>query len=259
MFKPLEEMKKSDGSTRNLGKRLRSTNLLLGIITSVYGNLDIGKPYRLRSLNLFEFLSRFYHLTHVGLLLTTVTLCMGLVHKSNSCPGQSSPRGSFLLYNIYLYMLALTIAVETFIPVTFWVLWHIDKSLVVNTASYVGNDSISFFFNLCMHGLPTIFLLVEFFCIEFFNTPGHYALIFGFFIGYLLTMYLCYVVNGYWPYGVVTMVSGVNRIGFFAVCFLSICFMYYSLIVLNRIIWRKKKEFSSRGATGESDPSAKKR
>ena len=46
-----------------------------GLMTA---NTDIGKPARMRSRTLKDFLVRFYHLTHIGLALSAATLLFGL-------------------------------------------------------------------------------------------------------------------------------------------------------------------------------------
>ncbi|KAI5168666.1 hypothetical protein NEIRO03_2604 [Nematocida sp. AWRm78] len=213
----------------------------LGIITSLYGNLDIGKPYRLRSPDLFSFLNRFYHLTHIGLILTAITLGMCILYRDRCTSNTQKEQVDNFMYKLYPHIFALTITVELFIPISFWVMWHMDKSLVVNPSSYVGEDSISLFFNLCMHGFPTVFLLVEFFYIELLNTMASYGLLFLFFIGYIILMHICYELNGYWPYGVIKTLTGTYRILFFCVCYISICTVYYILTVINKYIWRRTR------------------
>ncbi|KAI5191856.1 hypothetical protein NEMIN01_1711 [Nematocida minor] len=220
---------------------LYGTNSLFGLVVSIYGNLDFGRPLRLRSKGFIEFFERFYHLTHIGLLLTSISFLMGMLYRRQKRYDENS-RISKTLKVLYMDILAITVTAECFIPLIFWVLWHIDESSVVTKSSYVGEDTISLFFNLCMHGLPTIFLLVEFFTFEFLGRRGHYLFLFLFFMLYIGVMYLFNIKTGEWPYGIVGTLAGPYRITFFAACFAVLCALYYLLSCFHFMVWKTKHE-----------------
>ncbi|KAI5190348.1 hypothetical protein NECID01_0940 [Nematocida sp. AWRm77] len=215
--------------------KVRIANSIAGGCVSIYGNLDYGKPARLRSLSIKEYVFRFYHLTHIGLLLTTATFFCALVLWSME---KKTSRWSSL-HSFYIPLLALTSTAECFIPLSFWVLWCMNKDNVVNSHDYVGEDSISFFFNLCMHGLPSVFLLVEFFLSEFRHHKGHYFLLFSFFVLYMGIMGLFYRNTGLWPYRIISKLGVVWRILFFAHCFLILCVIYTALSATHRRLYQR--------------------
>lgn len=208
--------------------RIYNTNSFFGLLVSLYGNSDLGRPVRLRAKSLVSFLGRFYHLTHIGLLLSALTFSLGIICRNLRITARNK-KSTAVLQVIYIDLLALTLTVECFIPLIFWVLWWIDTSTVVTPSSYVGEDTISLFFNLCMHGFPTAFLLVEFFGAEFLGRHLHYKILFVFFLLYVGVMYIFYGRTGSWPYGIVEVFTGVKRIVFFVVCFFFICVLYYVL------------------------------
>ncbi|KAI5181274.1 hypothetical protein NEOKW01_1493 [Nematocida sp. AWRm80] len=211
---------------------LRIVNSVLGILVTMYANLDIGKPLRLRSVGLVGFVKRFYHLTHIGLLLSTITFMMAVVvRKIEKSPVKG--RNSILMISIYNHLLALVITAECFIPVLFWILWHIDESTVVRKQDYVGEDTISLFFNLCMHGIPSVFLLVEFMLFDFKTSRKHYLSLAVFFLVYLGIMGLFYYETGGWPYNIINTFGVPVKIAFFAGCFMILCVIYEILAYIH--------------------------
>lgn len=203
-------------------KKVQATNGLAGFLVSVYANTDIGKPAWMRSRTIKNFLVRFYYLTHIGLLLSAVTLLAGLAVRE----GEKRGKDMVILSVIYKHLLTITITTECFVPIVFWVLWVIDKKTVVLESNYTGKESISFFFNLCMHGIPSLFLLVEFFLSDFVPSSTHYielVIFFGFYIG---IMHLFYMNTGGWPYQIVALFIGWYRYIFFAYCLIMLCVIY---------------------------------
>ncbi|OAG29315.1 hypothetical protein NEDG_01388 [Nematocida displodere] len=218
-------------------KSLRTLNSLLGGAVSIYASLDLGKPPKLRSTSFLDFARRFYHLTHIGLLMSLVTFGLGLLSSAIEGRGRSQ-RGGRVLKEIYLHMLAITVATESFIPIVFWVLWAIDKGNVVDVENYVGQDSVSFFFNLCMHGIPTLFLLVEFFISDFQKSNRHYFLLFVFFSIYMMIMFEFNRTTGEWPYLIISKFQKYHRAAFLFGCFLFLCFLYGFLAFIHQHISR---------------------
>lgn len=216
---------------------LYNANSLVGLVISIYANLDFGKPIRLRSKSPTEFMGRFYHLTHIGLVLSAATFIIGLVHRRRKGRSLDASFES-VIARIYIDILAITVTAECFIPLVFWVLWKIDKGSVVTTSSYVGEDAISMFFNLCMHGFPTIFLLVEFFFSEFLADNSHYILLFFVFTAYLGIMLLFNRQTGRWPYRIIEFMTGRYRLVFFAGCFALLCTLYFILSYIHSFMWR---------------------
>ncbi|KAH9386574.1 uncharacterized protein NEMAJ01_1470 [Nematocida major] len=221
--------------------RIHNTNSLFGSLLSLYGNLDYGKPRRLRAKSIKQFFGRFYHLTHIGLLLTTVTLLIGLLRR-NMKPSSRNSRVYAFMRSAHIDLLALTVTVECFIPAIFWGLWWIDESTVVVKSSYVGEDTISLFFNLCMHGFPTVFLLVEFFEGVFLSRRVHYIIISGFFAFYIAVMVLFYNKTGTWPYGVIEGFSPLGKVAFFGFCFACVCFVYKCLVSAHEMVWKDTRD-----------------
>lgn len=222
-------------------KTLYNTNSLCGFALSIYANLDFGRPIRLRSKSILEYMHRFYHLTHIGLLFTSLTFAIGVVLRNRKYTNRNNLYSSTIHW-IYIDMLAITVTTECFIPLMFWILWQIDKSSVVTTSSYVGKDSISMFFNLCMHGFPTVFLLVEFFFSEFLARNGHYFLLFFFFVVYLGVMLVFNRKTGTWPYRIIEVLTGKYRLMFFAGCFGMLCVLYFLLSHVHYLLWKHKSD-----------------
>ncbi|KAI5173151.1 hypothetical protein NEFER03_2120 [Nematocida sp. LUAm3] len=206
--------------------RFRTLNNLLGGAISIYGNLDIGKPLRMRSKSFKEFILRFYHLTHIGLVMSLITFLYGLIishrkrNKAITWP---------IFEALYIDLLALTITTELFIPIIFWTLWVVDAGNVVETENYFGEDSISLFFNMCMHGIPSIFLLIEFFLSDFIPSRAHYLELLVFFLFYIGIMQLFYNSTGSWPYKIIEKFTGLSRWIFFGNCLLMLFFLYWIL------------------------------
>lgn len=223
-------------------RRIQETNGLAGLLVSLYANTDIGKPVRLRSTTLKGFMIRFYHLTHIGLVLSATTLLCGLAIREGKKKGKE-----WILFNsVYRHLLAVTITTECFIPIVFWVLWIINKESVVTKEYYVGEESISFFFNLCMHGIPSFFLLVEFFLSDFVPSSSHYLEILLFFSFYIGIMHLFYLHTGGWPYQIIATFIGWYRLIFYGYC-LFLLFIIYAILAyahkrVNKISMRERKE-----------------
>jgi len=202
-------------------------NGLFGIIVSVYANMDIGKPKRLRSLTFLGYMERFFHLTHISLGLATLTFAAGFFARTH---GTQKTRFT----SLYSHLLALTITAECFVCLLFWALWMIDAKNVVMVENYVGEDCISLFFNLCMHGIPCIFLLVEFFLSDFTSSTVHYLILFVFFILYLVVMWVFRKRTGIWPYEIVNKYKFPYNMVFFLYCFLMICVIYAILSYVHK-------------------------
>lgn len=224
---------------------LYNTNSVFGLALSIYGNLDFGKPIRLRSKSIQEYLGRFYNLTHIGLLLSTFTFIIGLFYRNRAAYALDSWTVD-IIHEVYINMLAITVTAECFIPIIFWFLWKIDKGFVVTTSSFVGEDTISLFFNLCMHGFPTFFLLVEFFCSEFLAKNSHYVLLFFFFSMYLGIMLIFNTKTGFWPYDIINILTGWYRVVFFSGCFVFLCFLYFLLSYMHFLLWRGRARSKGR-------------
>lgn len=232
--------------------KLRLANSIAGVFVSVYANSDLGKPLRLRSASFGEFFVRFYHLTHIGLLLTTLTFACTLLLRQLE---KSEPRWIHI-NEFYIHLLVLTSSAECFIPLTFWVLWAIDKENVVRKEDYVGEDSISFFFNFCMHGMPSLFLLVEFFLSEFKYHHRHYLMLFIFFLFYLGIMGLFYLNTGIWPYKIMANLGPLLKVLFLIQCFIVLCAIYTLLSATHVRINRPRR---LKAITKGDKPAPKKR
>ncbi|KAI5185072.1 hypothetical protein NEHOM01_0577 [Nematocida homosporus] len=214
--------------------RFRTLNGLMGCLVSLYANSDLGRPLRLRSKSTFEFLQRFCHLTHLGLGLSLVTFGLGLVLRCLKRNGKEVG----VWESFYRDLLAITVTVESFIPLIFWILWSIDAGSVVTRDNYIGEDTISMFFNLCMHGIPSVFLLVEFFLGEFVPARSHYLELGCFFLIYLGIMQGVYWATGRWPYQVVGYFTGWWRVFFFANCLVTLIGIYWMLTRMHARVWR---------------------
>lgn len=308
--------------------RIRIANGLIGGALSIYGNMDLGMPKRIHMRNLRDLYLRFCHLTHIGLLLTTITLLSGVIFRVleiqkrrvlERCSGtgrftgtgsssgtegsneqrlsetegsndlerlndlkRSSKTGedkqstqedkrttqedkrttqedkqdtqdstatvmmSSAFETAYIHLLSLTVTVECFILIVFWVLWHADKQFVVKKENFEGDDSVSFFMNICMHGLPTFFMLVEFFLSEFQGSLWNYYLLSAFFLLYILVMFFFYSETGMWPYPILNLLSAQYRTVFLAYCLGMILVLYALLAFFHKRITtastKKKKD-----------------
>lgn len=253
--------------------RIRIANGLVGGALSIYGNTDLGKPKRIQMRNARDLYLRFCHLTHIGLLLTTVTLFSGVIfrileikkRKALERPGKTKKGRNTLQENAaarrsrtaavvagsafetaYIHLLSLTVTVECFILIVFWALWYADKQFVVKKENFEGDDAVSFFMNISMHGLPTFFMLVEFFLSEFQGSLWNYYLLSAFFLMYVLVMCFFYSETGRWPYPILNLLSARYRTAFLAYCLGMVLFLYALLAFFHRRVsiasWKKKAE-----------------
>lgn len=186
---------------------------LIGLGICVYGIADHKLPQHLASEQAPSIICRSVYLTNIGLFLTFSTLFLGLLITIVSFAELETLHKK--LNNIYIFVSAKNIGIETIVTIGFWLLYSINPSLVVNPKLYNTKYRDSFIKQLSMHFFPLCLALREGWIANpknrFFNHIEFF--VFAFFY-YCFSKYVA-ATRGRWQYSVLTNSSESGRIMFF--------------------------------------------
>lgn len=251
----------------------------IGVLTTVYANSNLSLPAEMHVKGWAGAIKKYYFLTNIGLLLTTVSLMSALALGTMKRPslrtmapplratkrkredgrqgtkseeggpeaparsGTEEHRSALIsrLECINSTLLVLSMPVEAVVVTLYWTLYFINPVLVVNRELYLKGIQTSLFANLCMHLFPLFFLLLEFFYTRIDSSPSHLVLLGAFNIVYVALLHVHYKTLDKWPYGVIGELEGFKKYLLFLGTYLCLCFYYHLGMVAHRRIHKRPK------------------
>lgn len=211
-------------------KKINYIVSLVGIILTIYGNLDIDRS---RALGIVCWISpkKFFFVTNFTLLLSTVSFVL-----SGATYGMNSSRKVKMFAS---YVLSCVVSAEVIICCVFWPIFWYNPRLVFTSSSLSGLHKIGLFSNLCAHTFPCVLLFMLYVLDEIDAPPNIIGL--GLYTGAVsLILVLFRVIYKRWRYMILNIIQGK------VLLFLPLLMLFVGSITLHGLYQLKKKARKSR-------------
>ncbi|OAG29314.1 hypothetical protein NEDG_01387 [Nematocida displodere] len=154
----------SEAATRGRNKTWVTNTLCLGVVLCIYGNMDPdASSFFGVSFTSFSF-RRFWYITNLTLGFSTLALSLRVcLDLWSAWGGGGSHPEKEKLEEMHSCLVSVMMVAETIISVIFWPLFFHNPELFFAAARVTGPRAIGIFPNICMHGLPVLFLGVDYF------------------------------------------------------------------------------------------------
>ncbi|KAI5185071.1 hypothetical protein NEHOM01_0576 [Nematocida homosporus] len=183
---------------------LISSALVVGVILGVYGNLEVDDRCWLGVSWLVQ-MKKFWYITHFSLLLATIGMGFGACCRLRRLAGWPV---SCWMEEWHLLLVSVLLPVEVVVAGLFWPVWWYDPHLVFSRRSLVGCHAPGVLYNVCTHGLPVLFLGLDYLFLEVskekryrWELAGYAGLVAVLCVGHR-------VVYGYWRYRILKVLPG---------------------------------------------------
>jgi uncharacterized membrane protein len=164
------------------------------------------------------------YLTVIGLLMTSVTLVMNQFRKTRW--------SSNWLNDVTEDFLIVTLVIETFVTLFYWIAYHVDHTLILPP----DMNPLPLIIDVNLHCIPGIAIWIELFTTVKDHNPArrHIAFILLFSGLYMMWAEYCYLQNNYYIYPLLGILSKKGKIAFF----IGICVVCVSIYLMSIHIHR---------------------